>query len=235
MRALVGTSGYDYPEWKGKFYPSELGAGRRLAYYAARFPAVEINATFHRMPTAAMLERWSRETPEDFTFALKAPQRITHVARLRGVAGVLAAFVDVARGLGPKLGPLLFQLPPTMKKDVARLTDFLGLLPPDVAVAVEFRHASWFADDVVDRLRAHRVALCVAETERGVTPAVATAHFGYLRLRAADYADTDLRRWADTITALGTRWTRTFVFFKHEAAATAPKLAQHLTALLPAA
>ncbi len=235
MRVKVGTSGYDYAEWKGAFYPATLEAKRRLEYYAEHFRAVEINATFYRMPAAETLARWSRATPADFTFALKAPQRITHVARLRDVDGLVGAFVDVARTLGPKLGPLLFQLPPSMKKDVGRLVEFLGLLPRDLAVALEFRHPSWFSDDVLERLRVHRVALCIAETEAGATPAVATGEFGYLRLRAVDYSERDLRRWVETLARLGAGWREAFVFFKHEAAATGPALARQLASLLAAA
>lgn len=235
MRVKIGTSGYDYPQWKGAFYPPALDTKRRLEYYAARFPVVEINATFYRMPAAETLARWSAVTPPAFTFALKAPQRITHVARLRDVDPVVGAFAEVARTLGPKLGPLLFQLPPSMRKDVGRLADFLALLPRDLAIALEFRHPSWFSDDVLDRLRVHGAALCIADTEQGTTPAVQTAHFGYLRLRAVDYSDADLRRWVEIIARLGAAWREAFVFFKHEAAATGPKLAERLSALVGAA
>ncbi|HXG16760.1 MAG TPA: DUF72 domain-containing protein [Calidithermus sp.] len=225
----VGTSGFAYPEWKGSFYPADLPVARMLAYYAERFDTVEINATFYRMPTAKTLAGWAALTPERFVFALKAPQRITHVARLRGVEEPVRAFLQAARTLGPRLGPVLFQLPPTLPRDLDRLGALLLLLPPDLRAAVEFRHPSWFADPVYERLRAAGVALCVADTEAGTTPLEATAPFGYLRLRDLDYTDTDLARWARTVR--GT-WTEAWVYFKHEASGRGPALAARLRAHL---
>ncbi len=232
MVVRVGTSGYNYPEWKGSFYPTDLPAARMLEYYAARFGVVEINATFYRMPTPKSLGAWATATPGHFVFALKAPQRITHFARLRDVDEPVRYFCDTARTLGPKLGPLLFQLPPNFKKDVGRLVELLALLPPGLACAFEFRHESWFGDDVYDRLRSRNAALCIADTERGTTPVVPTADFGYLRLRDEGYHDADLHRWAGTIRDLGAGWREAYVFFKHEESGTGPAFAKRLEGLL---
>jgi uncharacterized protein YecE (DUF72 family) len=230
----VGTSGYNYAEWKGSFYPADLPASRMLGYYAERFATVEINATFYRMPTAKILAGWAAGTPERFTFALKAPQRITHFARLRNVDEPVGYFCDVARTLGSKLGPVLFQLPPNFARDVGRLGDLLALLPPGLACAFEFRHDSWLVDEVFDRLRTRGAALCIADSERGTTPLVATADFGYFRLRDEGYTEADLVRWAADIRRLGEGWRAAFVFFKHEESGTGPAFAKRLDALLAA-
>ena len=222
----VGTSGYNYPEWKGSFYPVGLAASKMLAYYAARFTAVEINYTFYRMPTAKAVAGWAAATPPAFVFALKAPQRITHHRRLKDVDEPLTYFKDVARTLGPQLGPLLFQLPPNFRKETTRLGDLLAMLPRDLRVAFEFRHHSWFDDDVYALLRAWNAALCVADTEKGTTPLVPTADFGYLRLRDQDYTDAELADWAARLRSEG--WRDTYVFFKHEESGTGPALAQRL-------
>lgn len=234
MRVHVGTSGYNFPEWKGTFYPAKLPAAKMLAYYAERLGTVEVNYTFYRMPNPKTVAEWVAATPERFTFVLKAPQRITHIARLKFVDKPLAYFCDTTRGLGPKLGPILFQLPPNFKKDLARLVDLLPLLPPDVRSAWEFRHASWFADDVYDALKRRNAALCVADTEDGTTPLVATADFGYFRLRDEGYKKKDLERWRDTVHELGAGWRDAFVFFKHEESGIGPALAQKFTALATA-
>lgn len=234
MTVRVGTSGYNYPEWKGSFYPADLPAARMLSYYAERLPVVEINATFYRMPTARVLAGWAAATPADFVFALKAPQRITHFARLREVDEPVRHFLDTARTLGPRLGPVLFQLPPNLARDLGRLGDLLALLPAGQRVAVEFRHPTWLADEVYDRLRARNVALCIADTGEATTPLVATADFGYLRLRDQGYQDRDLAGWADTIRRLGAGWTDACVFFKHEASGTGPAFARRLGELLAA-
>lgn len=233
MNVRIGTSGYNYAEWKGSFYPPDLPAGRRLAYYAAWFRTVEINATFYRMPTRSLVEGWARTVPADFVFALKAPQRITHLHRLRDVDEPVRAFCDTARVLGPRLGPLLFQLPPSFRKDVGRLADLLALLPRQLAVAMEFRHESWLADDVFERLRGRNVALCVADTETSTTPVVATADFGYFRLRDEGYGEADLARWAETIRTID-GWREVFVYFKHEASGAGPAFARRLQALFGA-
>jgi uncharacterized protein YecE (DUF72 family) len=232
MRTFVGTSGYNYPEWKGAFYPPRLAPAKMLPYYAGQFSAVEINYTFYRMPSAKTVAGWVEATPPDFTFVLKASRRITHEARLRDVAEPLRHFCDTARGLGDKLGPLLFQLPPHFRKDASRLGDVLGQVPPDLRCAFEFRHESWFADDVYERLRSRNAALCIVDHEDGSTPEVATADWGYLRLRAVQYEDAALARWTGTLRDTGAAWRDAFVFFKHEEGATGPALARRFLALL---
>lgn len=231
MRIRIGTSGYNYPEWKGTFYPADLPATKMLAYYAQRFSTVEINATFYRVQTPKTLAGWALATPEDFAFVLKAPKRITHDAQLKDVDEPLRYFCDTARTLGPKLGPLLFQLPPFLKKDLGRLGDLLVLLPPGLQCAFEFRHPSWFTDDVYELLRARNTALCVADTEKGTTPHVATADFGYFRLRDEGYSEEDLIEWSRAVRKLGTGWQDTFIYFKHEESGMGPALAQQLAAL----
>ena len=231
MRVHVGTSGYNYPEWKGTFYPAKLAAAEMLAYYAERFSTVEINYTFYRMPNAKTVAGWAAATPDSFTFVLKAPQRITHLARLKFVDKPLAFFCDTARSLGPKLGPLLFQLPPNFKKDVARLGEVLRLLPSELRCAWEFRHASWFAEDVYEVLRNRNAALCIADTAEGTTPLVATADFGYFRLRDEGYSKKDLQEWRETVTKLGAAWLDAFIYFKHEESGKGSELAAKFSAL----
>jgi uncharacterized protein YecE (DUF72 family) len=226
----VGTAGYTYPAWRGSFYPARLAAPRMLPFYAERFGTVEINATFYRMPTPAAVAGWGAATPADFVFSLKAPRRITHVARLAGVEDAVRFLVETARGLGPKLGPLLFQLPPSFRKSTERLAGVLAALPPDLKVAFEFRHPSWFADDVYALLRGRDAALCIVDSEEGTTPDVATATWGYVRLRDRVYADAELAGWA---AALGRpAWREAFVYFKHEDSGLGPALAARLAAEL---
>ena len=231
-RVRVGTSGYNYPEWKGSFYPEDMKPARMLPYYAEQFSTVEINATFYRMPTSAAVEGWAKAVPETFTFVLKAPQRITHFARLKNVGDLARSFCDTASLLGARLGPLFFQLPPNFKKDVTRLGELLAELPADRRAAFEFRHPSWFDEDVYAELRARNAALCIAETEDGSTPAVSTADWGYLRLRAVDYTDAQLAGWVATLRRIGRDWRDAFVFFKHEERGTGPALAKRFEALL---
>jgi uncharacterized protein YecE (DUF72 family) len=214
MHVRVGTSGYSYKEWKGPFYPKDLPAKGYLGYYAAGFPTVEINNTFYRMPTDKVVSAWAAEVPEAFVFALKAPQRITHVARLKDAGGPTEAFVRVAQTLGPRLGPLLFQLPPFLRKDVPLLAAFLEQAPRGPRYAFEFRHASWFDDEVWGTLRAHGASLCVAEGEKLESPLVATADWGYVRLRRDAYPDDVLATWAKKIQAQP--WKDAFVFVKHD-------------------
>jgi uncharacterized protein YecE (DUF72 family) len=234
MAYWVGTSGYTYPEWRGTFYPERFPAAQMLGYYAARFPTVEINYTFYRMPAAKTVAGWEAGTPPNFAFALKAPQRMTHLARLRDVDEPLRYFLETVCPLGPKLGPLLFQLPPSFRKDVSRLGDVLALLPPGLRSAFEFRHPSWFSEDVYDLLRGRGAALCVADTEDGTTPLEGTGTFGYFRLRDVGYTDADLARWGERILALGAAWQDTFVYFKHEESGTGPRFATELRARLGA-
>jgi len=230
MQLLIGTSGFSYPAWRGGFYPEKLPEPKMLAYYAGIFPAVEINNSFYRMPTAELLGRWAAETPDGFKFAIKSPRRITHEKRLADVAGELDRLGAAARSLGGKMGPVLFQLPPNLKKDLPRLDAFLSGLPGDLAPALEFRHASWFADDVYDCLRARRTALCIADSEDLSTPVEATADWGYLRLRREDYDQAAIARWGETIAARP--WTSAYVFFKHEDTGKGPVAAGQLAALM---
>jgi uncharacterized protein YecE (DUF72 family) len=229
MRAWVGTSGYSYKAWKGKFYPEDLPAKQMLPYYAARLGTVEINNTFYRMPSEKMIADWAAEVPAGFTFALKAPQRIKHQKRLKEVSDTVLTFVRIAAGLGEKMGPLLFQLPPFLKKDLPRVEDFLASLPSDLRVALEFRDASWFDDEVYETLRTHRAALCTAEGEGLASPLVATTDWGYLRLRLGTYTDEAIASWAATLGSSG--WKEAFVYFKHDEGG-APGFAAKLLARL---
>lgn len=224
MPVHVGTSGYNYPEWRGRFYPEKFAAARMLPYYAERFTTVEVNATFYRMPTPKLVEGWAAQVPEAFTFSLKAPRRITHDRRLKDCADSVRAFCDAAAVLGPRLAVLLFQLPPNFKVDLDRLRGFLDLLPPGARAAFEFRHQSWWDEAVYDLLRARNAALCLADSEERHTPLVPTADFGYLRLRDEGYADADLGRWAATVQEQAA-WRDAFIYFKHEDQGLGPEFA----------
>ena len=228
-RILVGTSGYNYPEWRGTFYPEKFSADKMLAYYAERFPTVEINYTFYRMPTEKLLEGWSAGTPEGFSFTLKAPRRITHDSKLQRCEDLLQAFCRTSRTLGPKLATLLFQLPPTFKKDCAVLRAFVDLMPEGTRAAFEFRHASWFDADVFDVLRSRNLALCVADSEKLSTPVEATADYAYFRLRDEGYQQPDIERWAITIGGLS-GISDAFVYFKHEEQGLGPDFARRFIA-----
>jgi len=235
MRLFVGTSGYNFPEWKGSFYPPKLPAAKWLEYYASKLGSVEINYTFYRMPTPKIVAGWDAVTPAGFSFVLKAPQRITHIARLKNVDENLRFFLETARGLGPKLGPILFQLPPNFKKDLERLGDVLTQFPPDLKCVWEFRHASWFDAETYEVLRTGNAALCVADTEEGTTPLEATADFGYARLRVEGYDTKALNDWTEKVRALGKNWSDAYVFFKHEGKGEGPKLAAKFSALFDSA
>ncbi len=233
MRVLVGTSGYSYKEWKGTFYPDDLPAAKMLRYYAERFDTVEINNTFYRMPEAKMLEKWAGEVPDRFTFILKAPQRITHQKKLAGAEDDVRYFFDTASVLGPKLGPVLFQLPPYARKDAAKLGAFIGALPPDGKVAFEFRHESWFDDETYSLLRDRDAALCVSDTDEVADPDrlfIPTASWGYLRLRRTEYLGDALGAWASRVNAQP--WSDAYVFFKHEDEGKGPKFATEFIGLL---
>ena len=215
MRLLAGTSGYAFKEWKGPFYPDDLKNGEMLRFYAGKFPAVEINNTFYRLPKENVLRDWAAQVPEEFTFSIKASQRITHYARLKpDCADTLDFLLRNTSVLGSRLGPVLFQLPPNMKKDLARLRGFLGLLPSDRRFAIEFRHESWFEDDVFAALHEHDIAMCLAEQEDFKCPVHATASWGYLRLHRPDYDAGALGEWARCVTAQ--TWSDAYVFFKHD-------------------
>jgi uncharacterized protein YecE (DUF72 family) len=223
MLVRAGTSGFSYKEWKGSFYPDDLPNGAMLGYYAERLPTCEINNTFYRMPKEEVLRGWAAQTHADFRFVLKAPRRITHLQRLKDVADPVDFLMRTAAALGDRLGPFLFQLPPNMKKDVGRLEALLELIPDDRRAAFEFRHASWYEDDVLAALHTRNAALCVAEDEDSAAPRAATADWGYLRLRRQDYDDAAVDDWARWTRAQA--WIEAFVFFKHEDAGTGPRLA----------
>ena len=233
MEIVVGTSGYSYKEWKGSFYPEDLPAAKMLPYYAERFGAVEINNTFYRMPEAAVLSKWATQVPGNFTFALKAPQRITHQKKLVDASAEVSFLFDTAAVLGSKLGPVLFQLPPYARKDAAKLGAFIAALPAGPAVAFEFRHDSWYDDEIFGLLRARDIALCAADTDEIadrdalVRP---TASWGYLRLRRTSYAEGEIGQWAARVERQA--WSRAYVFFKHEDEGKGPLFANELLAAI---
>jgi uncharacterized protein YecE (DUF72 family) len=230
MKLMAGASGYSYKEWKGSFYPQDMKPEGMLAYYAARLPTVEINNTFYRMPKTELLESWAASTPEGFRFAIKASRRITHLSRLKAdsAADSVGFLYRNLAALGAKRGPVLFQLPPSLKKDLPRLADFLRLLPADHGAAFEFRNPGWFADDVYDALKGAGAALCLSEREDDAPPPlVATAPWGYVRLRLENYSEDDLGRWAKRLAT--TAWRDAFVYFMHEP--TAPAYAATLMRL----
>ena len=232
MRVRVGTSGYNYPEWRGTFYPEKFSTDKMLAYYAERFPTVEINYTFYRLPTEKLLAGWDAGTPPAFSFTLKAPRRITHDAKLQRCEDLTQSFCRTARTLGPKLAALLFQLPPTFKKDVAVLRDFVALLPEGTRAAFEFRHPSWFDGDVWTVLRDRGVALCVADSEKLSTPVEMTADYAYFRLRDEGYQQADIERWAETIGSLPVG--EALVYFKHEEQGLGPEFGRRFMTALDA-
>jgi uncharacterized protein YecE (DUF72 family) len=214
MRILVGTSGWSYKEWKGSFYPADLPAEDMLRHYAGRFPTVEINNSFYRIPREKVLLEWAEQVPPTFRFVLKASRRITHINRLTDEDGSLAYFLRTVNVLGERLGPTLFQCPPTLRKDLSRLRDFLALVPRTWRAALEFRHDSWFTDDVYDALRAHDMALVGVDEDEGGTPLVPTASWGYLRLRRTQYSEAGLRAWSERVGEQP--WKEAFVFLKHD-------------------
>jgi uncharacterized protein YecE (DUF72 family) len=223
MRVVAGTSGFSYKEWQGTFYPPKLPASKMLQFYAERLPAVELNNTFYRMPGEALMRGWEERTPDSFRFVLKAPRQMTHIRKLNDCAEPLERFSQVAATLGPKLGPLLFQLPPTFQRDVPRLEAFLEGVSPALRVALEFRHPSWFDDATYAALQRRNAALCIAEADKEETPPIlATTSFTYLRLRREDYTPDDIAAWAAKLQTLPVE--EAYVFFKHEVKG--PALAQ---------
>ncbi len=230
MNLYLGTSGYSYKEWKGPFYPEDLPEKQMLRFYGEQFRTVEINNTFYRMPKESVLDAWANEVPADFRFVLKAPQRITHMQRLKDAGDSVSYFLRIAGTLNERLGPLLFQLPPFLKKDLPRLREFLALLPRHRRAAFEFRHESWFEEEVFTLLREHQIALCIAEAEDGVeVPFVSTADWGYLRLRRPDYGDAELKSWVKRVQDQS--WRDAFVLFKHEDEGKAPQIAKRFLEL----
>jgi uncharacterized protein YecE (DUF72 family) len=231
MRYLIGTSGYNYPEWRGSFYPEKFPTSKMLAYYAERFNSVEVNYTFYRIPTEKLLDGWAQGTPDGFTFTLKAPRRITHDAKLQRCEDITQTFCKTAATLGAKLAVLLFQLPPTYKKNTEALRAFTEVLPEGTRAAFEFRHPSWFDTEVFDLLRASNLALCVADSEKLSAPLEITADYAYFRLRDEGYQQADIERWAGVIKGL-TQVKNAFVYFKHEEQGLGPEFAKRLTSLL---
>jgi uncharacterized protein YecE (DUF72 family) len=230
MNLHVGTSGYSYKEWKGIFYPEKLPAKEMLAYYASRLPSVELNNTFYRLPQKSMVENWKEQVPESFRFSVKASQKITHFKRLKEVEEETKYLLDTVAALGDRLGVVLFQLPPNMQKDFLRLETFLKQLPQQTRVAFEFRHPTWFEDDILELLRSNNRALCIADTDDlPVTRIDKTADWGYLRLRRVEYSESDLREWWQRVR--DQNWNDTFIFFKHEDEGTGPKLAEQFLSL----
>jgi len=224
----TGTSGYNYPEWKGSFYPSDLPVAKMLPYYAARFPTVEINYTFYRMPSEKLVAGWAAQTPSPYKLTLKAPRRITHDSRLKNCGSLVTTLCQVAGTLGEKLGALLFQLPPSSKKDLAVLDAFLDELPPKVCAAFEFRHQSWLDEEVLGRLAKRNLALCIADSEKMSTPVRITADYAYFRLRDEGYTPDDVKRWAVTIASQTVDCREVFVYFKHEEEGKGPEFARLL-------
>jgi uncharacterized protein YecE (DUF72 family) len=230
MNLHVGTSGFAYKEWKGTFYPKDLPAARMLQFYGEQFPAVEINTTFYHPPKPDLVSAWAGEVPATFKFAIKVPQQITHRRQLAKAGEVMDNLLDVVKVLKKRLGPLLFQLPPWLKKDSARLRELLALPPPRQRAAVEFRHPSWFDEETFTILREHNAALCVAEAEDDLNvPFVATADWGYLRLRRLDYGESELKAWAQRVR--GQKWQEACVFFRHEDTAKGPAFARRFLEL----
>lgn len=223
---LVGTSGFQYAEWKGKFYPETISTPKMLPYYASHFSTTEINYSFRRIPSEKALTSWAAATPAQFQFSMKALQEITHVRKLRDCGGVLKRFCDALKTLDAKLGAVLFQLPPFMRSDAPLLKDFLATLPEGLQSTFEFRHSSWFNDETYAALKAARAALCIADTENLTTPIEATADFGYFRLRKPAYEKADIARWTKVISSQ--KWNTTYVYFKHEETGTGPKFARQL-------
>jgi len=232
MRYLIGTSGYNYPEWRGSFYPEKFPTNKMLAYYAERFNTVEVNYTFYRMPTEALLEGWAAGTPGGFTFTLKAPRRITHDSKLQRCEDLTSAFCRIASTLGPKLGVLLFQLPPNFKRNDEVFAAFLDTLPHGARAAFEFRHESWHDEAVFAALRARNLALCIADSEKMSTPVVGTADYSYFRLRDEGYQPADITRWGSVIGALP-QARDAYVYFKHEEQGKGPEFARLLIDALP--
>jgi uncharacterized protein YecE (DUF72 family) len=231
MKLWIGTSGFQYPEWKGNFYPEDLPASKMLPFYADRLSTTEINYTFHRIPAAKTIDTWKQLTPSNFHFALKAPQKITHFSKLRDCADTLDYFCRIVSGLGERLGPVLFQLPPNFKKDASVLSSFLRELP-SMRIAFEFRHESWFDDEVFELLKSRNIALCIADTDTIATPKKITANYGYLRLRRENYTKGDVELWAEFVREQKSDWEDAFIYFKHEEKGIGPKLAKQMMEML---
>lgn len=230
MRFFVGTSGYSYKQWKGSFYPAKLPPKEMLNYYAQRFATVELNNTFYRLPDESVFESWAQQVPDEFRFVIKAPRLITHRKRLKNAEAEIDHLLTAVAALQDRRGPLFFQLPPNLKKDVSLLNSFLSSIGGRAQMAFEFRHPSWFEEEVSETLRAHGCALCSADVDDGPSdPLVSTTDWGYVRLRRETYTDTQLKAWIKQIKAQ--KWNSAFVFFKHEDTGTGPKFASRFLEL----
>lgn len=230
MKIHVGTSGYGYKEWKGIFYPEKISPREMLRFYAERLNAVEINYTFYHMPTAGVLASWAEQVPDDFSFALKAPQVITHLKQLRNVGEETEYFFRTLSVLDRKLGPALFQFPKSFRANRPALEEFLALIPGNMHCAFEFRSPTWLDAGIPDLLRNRGFSLCIADAdEHPANEIISTAPWGYLRLRRSDYTEADLAQWLERI--LAQKWERVFVFFKHEEEAKGPEMALHFREL----
>lgn len=230
MKIQVGTSGYGYKEWKGIFYPEKISAKAMLSFYAARLNTVEINYTFHHMPTAKILAAWREQVPAEFTFALKAPQAITHWKRLRNVEEEIDYLFKTLALLGDKQGPVLFQFPKSFRADLTLLREFLTLLPAKTPCAFEFRSPTWLSDQVLNLLHDKECSLCLADTDENPAPRIiSTASWGYLRLRRTGYTEADLVQWLASIQSQA--WQQAFVFFKHEEEASGALMAMQFREL----
>ena len=230
MNLYVGTSGYSYKEWKGKFYPANLAAKEMLPYYAAKLPAVELNNTFYRLPQPGMIETWKAQVPENFRFSVKASQGITHFRRLKDAADATKRMLDIFSGLDDRLAAVIYRMPEDFEKDLKRLASFLKHLPPNPPAVFDFRHPSWFDDDVRQLLRDDNRALCISDTdELPVSRIDKTADWGYVRLRRVNYSAADLRDWISRLKDQD--WKTAFVFFKHEDEGNGPRLAAEFISL----
>ncbi len=230
MNLFVGTSGYSYKEWKGPFYPEDLSDKQMLSFYGTRLNTVEINNTFYRLPKETVLVSWGEQVPENFRFSIKASQKITHIKRLKDVLDETEYLFRIVRVLGKKLGVVLFQLPPNLKKDLPRLQTFLKQVPSETRVAFEFRHATWFDEETLGCLRDHNASLCIADADDELeVPFVSTADWGYLRLRREGYTAPQLKKWHARVNEQS--WKDAFVFFKHEDAGAGPQMAEKFSKL----
>jgi uncharacterized protein YecE (DUF72 family) len=232
MRLHIGTSGWVYRHWFGRFYPPETK--NPLLFYSSCFTTVELNASFYRLPTRKAIDRWRKSTPDGFLFSIKGSRYITHIRRLEGVEESLGNFLDLVRGFGDKLGPILWQLPPSMKRDEEKLSSFLALLPPDLLYSVEFRNDSWFTSEVLDMLSERGVALCISDMPGLSCPFQATAPFIYVRMHgpssrySSKYSEEELRELMERIRGLGGSVQDAYIYFNNDYMAYAVENAKEL-------
>lgn len=237
MAVYAGTSGWAYPNWKPDFYPPKLASAKFLSYYASRLNSVEVNYTFRRRLTESLASRWIEQTPPTFRFAFKANQFLTHVRQLRAEEEEVRGFFDALAPIqrADRLGPVLFQLPPSFKPDLTLLGEFAAKLPRTVRCAFEFRHAGWFTDAALDLMRKHNLGLCVAEAEKLTVPDVVTADFAYYRFRMGTYSETDLKALIERVAARANEIKQVYGYFKHEETAEGAQYAEKLLQVLGSA